>query len=94
MNTKPAAVFVFHQHGCPACAQYLPRFKRVASPFRAAYPIGIYDLAKDKHGQEFATRLGGIRAVPTTVVMTDRGALHKHVGALDEATIVRLLGGG
>lgn len=91
---KPAAVFVFHQHGCPACAQYLPRFKRVAGPHRAAIPIGIYDLAKDQHGRAFADRLGGIRAVPTTVVMSDRGALHKHVGALDEATIARLLGGG
>lgn len=91
---KPAAVFVFHQHGCPACAVYVPRFKRVASPFRSAFPIGIYDLAKDPHGRAFADRLGGVKAVPMTVVMSDRGALHKHVGALDDATIARLLGGG
>ena len=91
---KPAAVFVFHQHGCPACAVYVPRFKRVASPHRQHFPIGVYDLAKDQHARSFAERLGGIRAVPTTVVMSDRGSLHKHVGALDEATIARLLGGG
>lgn len=92
--SKPAAVFVFHQHGCPACAVYVPRFKRVAGPLRNAVPIGIYDLAKDQHARSFADRLGGIRAVPTTVVMSDRGALHKHVGALDDATIAKLLGGG
>lgn len=92
--SRPAAVFVFYQHGCPACAVYVPRFKRVAGPHRQHFPIGIYDLAKDQHGRAFADRLGGIRAVPTTVVMTDRGALHKHVGALGEAEIAKLLSGG
>jgi thioredoxin-like negative regulator of GroEL len=94
VNTPPAAVFVFGQAGCGHCTEYIPRFQRLARPYQKAFPIGIYDLAKDKHAVQFANRLGGIRVTPTTVVMSHRGSLHKHVGALDEATITRLLGGG
>lgn len=88
----PVGVFVFGQAGCPACADYIPRFKRVAGPFRERFPIGIYDLAKDgPYANEFATKLG-IRHTPTTVVMTRRGSLHKHVGPLTESAIRELLG--
>lgn len=91
--SRPAAVFVFGQFGCPACSEYIPRFKRVAGPYRRHFPIGIYDLAKDgPHANEIATRLG-IRATPTTVIMTTRGSLHKRVGALGDADIRALLGG-
>lgn len=89
--STPAAVFVFGAHGCPACTEYVPRFKRIAGPYRNRFPIGVYDLARDgQHANEFASRLG-IRATPTTVVMTHRGAIHKKVGALGDAQIRELL---
>jgi hypothetical protein len=89
--SHPVGVFVFGQAGCPACSEYIPRFKRIAAAFRDRFPIGIYDLLRDgPKANEFATRLG-IRATPTTVVMTSRGSLHKHVGALAESAIRELL---
>jgi thioredoxin-like negative regulator of GroEL len=91
MNSGPIGVFVFGQAGCPACSEYIPRFKRIAAAFRQRFPIGIYDLAKDGHrAQEMATTLD-IKATPTTVVM-NRGRIQKHVGALAEAAIRELLG--
>lgn len=89
--TRPTAVFVFGQAGCPACSEYVPRFKRLAAPYRNRFPIGIYDLARDgQRVNEFASKLG-IRATPTTVVMNRRGGLRKLVGALTEAQIRELL---
>lgn len=82
---------MFGQTGCPACATYVPRFKRLAGPYRSRIPIGVYDLARDgQHANEFASKLG-IRATPTTVVMSRRGSIHKHVGQLSDAQIIQLL---
>lgn len=89
--SHPAAIFVFGQAGCSHCSEYIPRFKRLSAPFRGHVPIGVYDLAYDRHAQQFAERLGGIQATPTTVVMTPRGALQRHVGVLADALVVRLL---
>jgi thioredoxin-like negative regulator of GroEL len=91
--TPPAAVFVFGQAGCGHCTEYIPRFQRLARAYQKAFPIGIYDLAKDKHAVEFADRLGGIRVTPTTVVMSHRGSLHKHPGALTDAQVRAILEG-
>lgn len=91
--STPRAVFVFGQTGCPHCAEYIPRFKRLAASYRVSFPIGVYDLAKDQHGQEFAERLGGVRVVPTTVVMNHRGGIQKLPGALSNAQITALLRG-
>jgi len=89
--STPAAVFVFGQAGCPACAVFVPRFKRIAGPYRKRIQIGVYDLARDgRHANDFASKLG-IRATPTTVVMNRRGSIHKHVGALGDAQIKQLL---
>lgn len=90
MSRGRPAVFVFGQAGCPACEDYIPRFNRVAARFSQAFPIGVYDIAKDPRAGEFATRLG-IQATPTTVVMTSEGTLLKRVGALAEDAIVALL---
>ena len=81
------AVFVFGQAGCPACADYVPRFKRLAAS--APFPVGVYDLAKDRHAQGFADKLA-IRATPTTVVMAG-GRLRKVEGSVSNTEIVKLL---
>ena len=92
-SNSPAAIFVFGQAGCGHCTEYIPRFQRIARPYQKTFPIGIYDLAKEPHAVEFADRLGGIRVTPTTVVMSRRGSLHKHPGALSDQQIRDLLEG-
>ena len=92
-SNPPAAVFVFGQAGCGHCTEYIPRFQRIAKPYKKSFPIGIYDLAKERHAVELADRLGGIRVTPTTVVMSRRGSLHKHPGALSDQQIRDLLEG-
>ena len=82
------AVFVFGQAGCPACEEYLPRFKQLASG--SPFPVGVYDLAKDRKANDFATRMG-VSATPTTVVMDRHGRLHKTVGAVTDSAIRALL---
>jgi thioredoxin-like negative regulator of GroEL len=76
--------------GCPACEEYMPRFKNACSRNPPSCPVGVYDLASDPRANEFATRLG-IRATPTTVVMDRRGKLHKFVGALADSKILQIL---
>jgi thioredoxin-like negative regulator of GroEL len=83
------AVFVFAMHGCGACEEYVPRFERVVRQLGVRYPIGRYDIAKDRRASELATRLN-VQATPTTVVMTG-GKLHKYVGAVDDAKIRQIL---
>ena len=82
------AVFVFIQAGCGACMDYEPKFARVAAEHPPGAPVvGIYDLADNNaRVQEFSEKLG-IRATPTTVVMTSSGAFHRHVGSLPVAQI-------
>lgn len=84
------AVFVFIQQGCPACHDYVPKFDRAAAE-RPDVVVGRYDLATGgPQVNAFAEKLG-VKATPTTVVMTSNGALHKHVGSLPVAQIKALL---
>ena len=86
-------VFVFIAEGCPACHEYLPRFKQVAAPARArGLPIGIYDVARDRKAAQFAQRLK-IDATPTTIVLTRDGKLRKYIGGISAAEITRALAG-
>lgn len=80
------AVFVFIQEGCPACTDYEPKFERIAAEHRGVV-VGRYDLAMpDPRVQEFAEKLG-VKATPTTVVMTSHGTFQRHVGSLPVAQI-------
>ena len=88
------AVFVFIAEGCGACHDYMPKFERYAAAAKAAgapFPIGVYDLAQENpRVQEFAEKLG-VRATPTTIVVTSDGKLHRHVGSLPVAQIKSVL---
>ncbi len=87
---RPAA-FVFIQEGCGACHEYMPRFYRAVQRFpRYAFPVGVYDLAHDRHGNHIASGLG-VKVTPTTVVMDSHGRLHKKEGALAQSEIDQLL---
>lgn len=82
------AVFVFIQEGCFACHEYLPRFRRLTR--NVPFPVGVYDITQsNERVQEFARKMG-VRATPTTVVLS-QGRIHRHIGALPEAQIIQLL---
>lgn len=85
------AVFVFVAEGCAACHDYWPKFEREAAG--APFPVGVYDLANENpQVQSFAEKLG-VRATPTTVVMTSDGKLKKLEGSLPVAQIRTVLAG-
>ena len=85
-------VIVFVMDGCPACENYLPRFKRIAKPYsKAGIQIAVFDAnSKDDRVQDFADRIN-VRATPTTAVLPRGQGLVKVEGAVDDATIKQLL---
>lgn len=82
---------VFVARGCPACHDFVPRFRRVAERLGVPYSIG--DIATNPGARASANRFG-INATPTTVTRGPRGGVHKSVGAVSDAEIAKLLQGG
>ena len=80
------AVIVFLMQGCPACHDYEPRFKRIASPLRGRLPMAI----KDVHQAAPLADRFGIKVTPTTVVWKN-GRAKKIEGAVPDTQIVSLL---
>lgn len=89
MPARRPAAFVFIQGGCPACHDFMPKFKQASRGF--PYKVGVYDIGKGGHGAEFANRMR-IRATPTTVVLDSGGHLHRREGTMPVADISALLG--
>jgi hypothetical protein len=84
-------VFLFVAEGCPACHEFLPRFKNAAAPARArGVPIGIYDLARDRHARYLAQKLA-ISATPTTIVLTRAGKLRRYIGGITATEVKRAI---
>ena len=84
MSTKTVAVF--YQDGCPACHEYLPRFRRVAVKYRPFVAIKGANMAKPE--SHAAADQYKIKAAPTTLILDAAGrVLRREEGALDEATI-------
>jgi hypothetical protein len=79
------AVLVFVMTGCPACHEYVPRFRKA---FRGAR---ILDVSRDRRAAALADRLG-VKATPTTVVRDSAGTVTKRIGAISDADIGKLLG--
>jgi thiol-disulfide isomerase/thioredoxin len=84
-------VVVFHQSGCPACAEYLPRFRRVAVKYRAHLNIQTPNVDRsDKRIQDAAIAYK-INAAPTTLVLDQNDkVLKRSIGALTEAQLTKL----
>lgn len=88
MPKSNKTVVVFHMHGCPACSDYLPRFKRVAVRYRNHVPIKqvLLTPANDALANKYR-----IKAAPTTCVLDAAGkALKKIEGSLPVAEIEKL----
>jgi thioredoxin-like negative regulator of GroEL len=89
MPKSDKTVVVFHMTGCHACADYLPRFRRVAvkyRPFVAIKTANISLAAGAKAADEY-----GIKAAPTTVILDAAGkAIKKVEGSVTVAEIEKI----
>jgi len=81
-------VVVFVMEGCGACAEYAPRFQRVAGPFTHAVPSFIVD-ANSPQGGPLADRFM-IEATPTTLILRKPAGAIKAEGSLPDAEIVEM----
>jgi thiol-disulfide isomerase/thioredoxin len=59
----PLIVMVWGMDGCPACEEYIPRFRRVASKYAQCVPAVVLDANR----YEDAANHFRIRATPTTI---------------------------
>lgn len=84
-------VVVFYQDGCPACHEYLPRFKRQAVRYRAHLNIQTANLNRaDRRIQDAATAYK-VEAVPTTLVLdAEDKVIKRRKGAITDAQIAAL----
>jgi len=93
LSNANVVVVVFVMEGCGACKEYLPRFKKLAEPYRkAGLPILIYDAAsKDERVQNFADRVG-VDATPTTAILKRGPGVLKAEGSIPDEEIQQILG--
>lgn len=81
-------VVVFHQTACPACEDYIPRFKRIAVRYRAHLNIQIANLAHATKRVQDAAEHYSVTAIPTTLVLDANDKLLKRtVGAITDKQI-------
>ena len=87
MAQPNAVVVVFAMQQCPACSDYMPRFKAIASQFPQV-PHQVLD-ANAPGVQGLADRFQ-IQATPTTMVLRRPVGAIKAEGSLPDADIQRL----
>lgn len=89
----PNQVLVFHQaESCGHCKEYLPRFRKLAAPYKDRVDIRSINLNRaDKATQDAGVKFK-IRAVPTTIVLgaSDK-VLRRKEGNIPDAEIAKLL---
>jgi thiol-disulfide isomerase/thioredoxin len=87
------SVLVFHQgETCPACKEYLPRFRKLAEPYKSKIDIRSINLNKADKAVQDAGQKFKIAAVPTTLVLdANDKVLRKAVGNVDNVAIAKLL---
>lgn len=78
-------VVVFTMQGCPACAEYKPRFQRIARPYATTVPILMADVA-DPRFASLADRLG-VAEVPATFLLRKPYGIIRAVGSVPDAQI-------
>ena len=87
------SVLVFHQgETCPACKEYLPRFRKLAEPYKSKIDIRSINLNKADKAVQDAGQKFKIAAVPTTLVLgANDKVLRKAIGNVDNVKIAKLL---
>ena len=89
------AVIVFIQGQCPACHEFMPRFTKIATPYKAC-GIRLYspDISNSKDKKAMAAaNYYKISATPTMIVVSKSGRTKKIEGAVEDSEIVKALGG-
>ena len=71
--------------GCGACAEYVPRFNRIAARYAHCIPVKILD-AGTPEGAQVADRFH-VNATPTTLILRKPTGQVYYEGALDDAQI-------
>lgn len=80
----PVCVVVFALPGCPACAEYEPVFRQVASAWAQRIPAFFVDSTAQPQAADFY----GIQDLPTTLVLRYGAVIgYPEVGALDPPTV-------
>jgi thioredoxin-like negative regulator of GroEL len=83
-------VVVFTIQGCEACADYKPRFERVAGAYGGCVPIVMAD-ANDPRFAQLADRLS-VQEVPATFVLRKPRGVIRVVGSVPDSQINWLMG--
>ena len=82
-------VVVFHMDGCPACREYLPRFRRVAVKYRPFVAIKAANVSRTSN--HAVANKYKIDSVPTTLILNAQDAvLKRYTGALDAKSIEQI----
>lgn len=87
----PNQVVVFYQHGCPACSDYLPRFRKIAPKYQAFLNIQMANLNRSVKKIQDAAVTYKITGAPTTLVLdANDKVLKRAVGSISNDKIVQL----
>jgi thiol-disulfide isomerase/thioredoxin len=86
MAKSTKQVVVFHMDGCPACHDYLPRFRRIAVKYRPFLAIKAANISVPSNAT--VADKYKIAAAPTTLVLdAEDKVLKRYKGALDAKSI-------
>jgi thioredoxin-like negative regulator of GroEL len=80
---------LFTLEGCGACAEYKPRFAKLAAPYAGHVPV-VYADADDPQYADLANRLN-VEAVPVTFVLRRPRGMIRLTGSSTDAQITWLL---
>jgi len=91
-NNARTVVVLFTVPGCDACAEYKPRFQRIAQQYQHAVPIYVLN-ANDTRPDvaDLASRLN-VANVPATFVLRRPTGVIRVEGAIPDDQIAWLLG--
>lgn len=82
-------IIIFKIKGCPACAEYIPRFRRMAIPYRGRFPMHVVDAESNEH-TNLADQFN-VQEVPVTLVLRYPNGIMRYEGALDNNEIKNML---
>lgn len=89
MARSDKTVVVFYMNGCPACHEYLPRFRRLAAKYRPFVAIKAANISLApgaKSADEYK-----VKYAPTTLVLDATGkSIHKLEGSGSDREIEKL----